>query len=160
MTTIKQLKKISVKELFGLGRGDNGAENIKKLIEAGHKKIFRITGNVTGFGKKQTQFGESYVLTGQFLAQNLVSNEIFKSSKAYMPKDFTETVIANFEQRGDMASSVEFTAEVSVMKDSSVATGYTYDVSGIETAESMAWEAQAVQRFLALPAPVKKGKAA
>lgn len=158
MTAIKTLKKISVKELFGLKRTDDGAANIKKLMEEGHTKIFRIKGNVTGFTSKATNLGESFGLTGQFLAHNLVTNELFKSSKCYLPKDFTETIISNFKNRGDAATGVEFTAEISVVKDSSSASGYTYICEPIQTADTVAWEERAVKEFTSLPAPqvVKK----
>lgn len=158
--SIKTLKKISVKELLGLKRGDSGAEHIKKLLEQGHEKIFRIKGNVTGYGTKSTSYGESSVLTGQFLAQNLIDGSIFQSSKAYMPKDFTETVISNFQQRGDAQNSVEFTAEVSVTKDSSSATGYSYLCTPIETEISRSWLENAVKEFTALPAPKVQAKIA
>lgn len=151
--TVTTLKKISVKELMGLKRGDNGAEHMKKLLDAGHKNIFRIKGNVTGFGSKSTQYGESIVLTGQFLAQSLVDNKLYKASKAYMPKDFTETVIANFQNRGEANNSVEFTAQVSIVKDTSAGTGYTYIVEPIETEITRSWEENAMKEFSALPAP-------
>lgn len=158
--SITTLKKISVKELLGLKRTDSGSEAMKKLLDAGHIKIFRIKGNVTGYGTKNTQFGESMVLTGQFIAQNLVDGKLFKASKAYMPKDFTETVISNFNNRGDAANGLEFTAEVSVIKDSSAGTGYTYIVEPVETEVTRSFEAQALKEFNALPAPAEVKKLA
>lgn len=155
MSQVKQLKKISVKELFGLKRGDDGAANIKKLIETGHEKIFRISGYVTGVASKNTQYGESVALLGQFIAQNLVTGELFKSSKAYMTKDFAENVAGQFKSRSDQNNGIEFKAEVSVVKDSSVATGYSYVVNPIETEETKSWEQKQLSDFAALPAPKK-----
>ena len=150
---ITTLKKISVKELLGLKRGDSGAKHIQKLLESGVSKLYRIKGNVTGYGTKTTQYGESFVLTGQFIAQSLVDGKIFKASKAYLPKDFTETIIAEFKNRGNVENGLEFTAEVSACEDSSVATGYSYTVEPVETEISRSFEEKAIKEFSALPAP-------
>lgn len=155
MSNLKRLKKISVKELLGLSRKDDGAEAIKKLIAEGHESIFRIKGDVTGYTTKATSLGESFALTGNFLAQSLISGEMFESSKAYLPKSFSEDIVANFANRQENAIGVGFTAEVLVLKDSSSATGYTYDVKNLETKENLAWKQQAMQEFMALPAPSK-----
>jgi len=155
MSTIKTLKKISVKELFGLKRNDDGKAKMQELVKSGHKEIFVISGRVTGFASKATQYGESFALLGQFLARNQINGDVFKATKCYLPKDFTENVIGTFQNRSDESGAIEFTANVSVVEDSSSATGYTYIVEPVTTAESMAWEAKAMQSLLAIPAPEK-----
>lgn len=161
MSAIKKLKRISVKELLGFKRGDDGAAEIKKLLANGVEKIFRIKGSVTATTSKTTQYGESYALLGDFIAQNLLTGEIFESSKAYLPKSFTDDIVGAFKSRGDASSGVEFTAEVAIMTDTASGTGYSYDVTPIQTAEHQQWKAKAVMEFAALPAPeVKRLKAA
>lgn len=156
--TIKNVKRISIKELFSLKRADDGKKHMQSLVEAGHDQIFTITGQVTGFTTKSTQYGESHALLGNFIARNDLTSEIFKSTRAYLPNSFTEEVVSKFQQRGDAESTIEFTAHVHVMEDSGSATGYSYDVRPVRTAENMAWEAQAMQSLTALPAPEKTKK--
>lgn len=162
MTAIKTLKRISVKELLGLKRADSGKEKIQELLKQGITNVFTITGRVTGFASKATQYGENFALIGEFLARNDINGELHKSTKAYLPKDFTENVIAQFQNREANSSAVEFSAHVKILEDSASATGYTYIVEPIETIETMAWQQQAMKTLLALPAPIpvekKNGK--
>lgn len=156
MSNIKNLKKISVKELLGLTRTDDAKAIMADIVKKfGSKPLFRIKGNVTGYAEKKTQYGESFMLIGQFIAQNFETNEIFKSGRAYLPKSASEEIVGQFKSRSEAQNGVEFTADVFVVTDTASATGYSYDVRPIATVETLAWEAKAMQEMLALPAPEK-----
>lgn len=154
MSNAKLLKKITLKEVCELGR-DKTTEQVKAFFLEKAKQnaeLVAIAGDMTGYGGKMTQYGESFFLTGVFFAQNRVTKALYKASKIYLPKDATETIIAAFQNRKQEADHVHFKLSVKVVEDAS-ATGYTYICEPVASPESINREAELEASFLALPAP-------
>lgn len=86
-------------------------------------KLATIGGIVTGAGVKTTDYGDSWRLSGQFLAFNVLTGERFESSVSYLPDVVSEPLAAAVRATNQ---PVEFAVEVGVQFDRSVATRYTY----------------------------------
>ena len=161
MTEPKLLKKITIKEITGMGR-DKTVDDVKRsrLEQAkNNTELAVIAGKVTGYGGKATQYGESLFLIGSFIAQNRMTGEVFKSGKCYLPKDATENLVAMFQGRTVNDQYIKFQLSVTVVEDSS-ATGYTYICQPTRTAESVTEEAEMLASIAALPAPKPQAKLA
>lgn len=160
MSKITALKKITIKDVCGVERGEDVKEFMRQEAERGGELI-AIAGEVTGYGGKATQFGESFFLIGLFVAQNRKTGEVFKSSKVYLPKDVTENIMSAFISRKTDEQSVKFQLSVSVVKDKSSAVGYAYLCEPIRTPEAVSREQELLASFdalPALPAPSANGK--
>ena len=147
----RTLKKITLKDILGIERG----ADVKAIMlehAAKETELAAIAGDVRGYGGKTTQFGESLFLVGDFVAQNRVTGEVFKSQRAYLPKDATEAVVARFNSRKGDDEYVNFTLIVKVIKDKS-AMGFTYVCEPVRDARSVTREAELLATFAALPAP-------
>lgn len=146
------LKKVTIKSVMGLTREADMKEFCKGLLKDKKEvEIVAVAGKVTGWGGKVNQFGESQFLIGRFFAINRQTGEQFKASKAYLPKDITENIIAAFDKRGDVNSAVEFSTTIKIVPDA--AQGYTYICEGLETPDTINEDAHLLSKIASLPAP-------
>lgn len=151
------LKKITLKEICELKR-DMPKEKVVEFFQAKaeqNAEIAVIAGEMTGYGGRTTQFGESVFLTGLFFAQNRETGQMYKAGKVYLPKDATENLVSMFQQRDQADKYIRFQLSVRVVEDSGN-TGYTYVTEPVRTPESINREAELMSTFAALPAPEKK----
>lgn len=152
-----QVKKITIKVVCELGRMPTDEVKAHFLNLAKHNtEIAAIAGEVTGYGSRATQFGESFFLLGTFFAQNRGTGKLYEANKCYLPKDVTENIVNAFRNRLDASEHIEFKVIVQIVEDKSGATGYTYICKPIATPESITKRAKMMSTFLSLPAPEKK----
>lgn len=145
----KLLKKITIKEVLELGR-EMTTEQVKAHFtnlanEQPGREIAALSGDVTGFGTKTTQFGESIYFTGVFFAQNRETGALYKAAKIYLPRDAAENLVASFGGRQQADDSIRFTMIVRLTPDPSQ--GYTYVCEGIKTPQSINREAELLSMF-------------
>ena len=153
-SNVEQVKKITLKEVLGLKTTDD-ARKLYMDAAKGKKPVVRIGGDVSGTGTKHTQYGESIVLYGTFVAANLLTGEIFESSKCYLPTESAEQIRDAFAARRDEYASIGFDFVFSVVESSKSGTGYTFMASTEKTPEQISRRAELLGKFKALPAPKK-----
>lgn len=154
MTTTIPLAKITMKTIFGLGRGDDAKQYFQNLLkEKGATELMVIQGEMNGYGGKVAQFGENVYLTGEFQCINRLTSEIFESTKVYLPKSFTETVLAKFINRAANAETIDFAASFTLAEDKGGSTGYTFVATPIRDAQAVNKRAERIATLMSLPAP-------
>jgi hypothetical protein len=144
------VKKITIKEIIGIPKDEDTKVYMTKLSSES-PEIAAIVGDVTGFGGKMTQYGESFFLTGSFMAQNRMTGEVIKSGKMYLPKDVTETIIASVKNREHATDATSLHLTIKVVPD--LSQGFTYICEPVKTIESVSREAEMEGQLLALGAP-------
>lgn len=148
------LSKMTLKEITGNRALTTDEYKAKmKELSVSQAEIAAISGEVTGFGEKSTNFGVSTYLVGSFVAQNRLTGELFKATKAYLTGGASEEIVAKFRQRAAAEDTVRFQLTVTVVPDVKSATGYTYVIQPIKTPEVINREAELLATFAALPAP-------
>lgn len=155
MADIKLLKKITIKDVLEIKRGEDSKSVLSSLAE-NDTEICVISGEVTGYGVKATQYKASHFFVGMFFAQNRTNGKIFKATKIYLPEDFSENIVTTFNNKSEGTDSVRFQVSIKVVKDTSSNAGYTYICEPIKTPELINKEAEMMATFLQLPAPEKK----
>jgi hypothetical protein len=131
----KLSNKISVKSVCG---------ETKTLVpETGEKLLMRIVGVVNGTIVKESQYGESIGLRGQFQAENKDTGEVFVSSTAWLPKTLSDSILGAFN-----GEPLQFAADIGVKKAAN-AIGYEYTITmhGNQTHDLFA----AIEKQLCLP---------
>lgn len=96
--------------------------------------LYKIAGKAVRWETKDSQYGESVCLIGDFMAVNANTGEVMKSNRVYLPGIMTDSVLAHI---GD-GKFVEFAFDVAIIPDPNVksATGYQYTFDTlIEVAE-------------------------
>lgn len=155
---ITTLRKITVKEVMGVtatGK-DVTAAYLKLSDEVDGKPLMKVAGDVTAYGSKVTAMNESIFLLGMFLAQNMVTGKMFRSTKAYLPRDATENLVSTFtSQKDNDRHPVSFIYNISVQEHAK--TGHTIISEPEQTIETVNREAEMMQIFKALPPPKKRG---
>jgi len=157
MASAKRLKKLTTKDIMGLNTKPTHevkAELIK-IAESDNSRLYHMKGEVTAYGGKHTQYGESFFFVGSFAAQNLQTGEIFSAGKVYLPKDVTEDLIAAFKSRSD-DSAISFDLVVGVIPDAKQ--GYNYVSEPVRSPEAVDREAEMIASFkpLQIAGPKKK----
>jgi hypothetical protein len=156
------LKKITLKAVSELGRDVSTGEVTAYFLakaKAG-TELLAVAGEMTGYGLKKSQFGDSFFLTGIFFALNRETGKLYKAGKIYLPKDATENIVAKFEARTQQDEFVKFQLTVKVVEDKSSSTGYSYVCEPIRSPESIHREAELIGALAALPAPKPQAKLA
>jgi len=156
MTEFKPLSKMTIKDIVGVASGEDIKKKMRNLAEAAGAKgaeIAAIVGEVTGWGGKATQYGDTIFFTGTFIAQNQQDGSRYRSSKIYLPKNVSETIKGAFDTRKTAEDIIKFQLTVTVIEDSSVAVGYKYVVDPARTPEVVNKEAAMASVFDSLPAP-------
>ncbi|HNB00943.1 MAG TPA: hypothetical protein PLK61_03995, partial [Nitrosomonas sp.] len=104
------------------------------------------------------QYGENLFLTGFFMAQNRENGRILKASKAYLPRDLVDELVAGFNSRTSADDVIKFTVSITAVESPGSAAGYTFICEPARTPEAVNRESEMLQVFLALPAPDAKKK--
>ena len=146
------LKSISLKNC-GINIPVGGGDFIEKVV-------LLISGVANKFDIKNTQYGESVVLMGQFMAVNAMTGEVFESSMAYLPDDFSSGVRKQLENSdGDVAIGQHHPVEIIVAASDRGARGYTFILRDASTPEIINQKSKMAAAMLgtlkALPAPAK-----
>ena len=158
---MKQIGKITAKVVFGevlaaiamatlKARSENKAHSFDRL------EVCRIQGRVDKVGVKPSQLNPENIdvkLTGEFIAANLVSGEVYQSGALYPMGSGMTDVMANAEP-GSM-----FAVRIFLSPSTKTVQGYSFDFeSALDVRAS-----DAVQRlgdaFLTLPVPTSAPKA-
>ena len=152
--TLNSVKTLSLKEIgIKIPKGNIG-DYVGKTVAV-------LTGVVNGYFFKNTNFGESICLTGQFMIANALTGEVYDGGQIYLPADFAKQVA----QRLDKSAAGEVVElnklEIHVAASERSSTGYTYIVRNMSTLETVnkkkAMAAELLSGLKALPAPeVKK----
>lgn len=121
--------------------------------------VLLFSGIATSFDLKQTQYGESVVLMGQFMAVNAITGESFDASLAYLPDDFAAGIRKQIENSdGDVKIGFDHPVEILVAPSERGARGYTFIVRSASTPEIVNRKGQMAAAMLntldALPAGV------
>merc|ERR1711916_10334 len=91
-TNYKTVKALTLKSA-GLEIPSGGGDYLSKTIAL-------VTGRVTSYGLKPTQYGESVRLDGSFMLANAITGEVFEGASIYLPSDYAEG-IANTLDKND-----------------------------------------------------------
>lgn len=103
------------------------------------KQLYKITGISSTYDEVPSPYGETQRLIGDFIAINLLSGEVFRSNRCFLPGIMKDSIIAaiNSAAKGD---AVQFAFLVSITDDADNvknAVGYIYTFETlIEMAES------------------------
>ena len=153
MSTTTDVRKITVKTVLGIKSKNDEAKAQLKEIAKTTPNCIAFVGTMNGWGSKATQYGESHFITGELFAKNLVTGEVFESSKAYLPSDITEVSIAAFNNREANSEGIKIQATISIVEDASLATGYTFISKPIKTPQSVNRAAEMLGALHSVPAP-------
>lgn len=147
MADIKKLKKISTKDIMNLTEAQT-----LEIAKSKKQDLYVIGGDVAAYGIKPTTFGPAPFVLGTFVAQNSITGERFASSKAYLPNDAAENIMAMFDKRS-VDDPVHFVMSVSVVESKKSKNGYTYMCEPVRDTSLISREAELVKL---LPPPPKK----
>lgn len=155
MSIPELVKKITCKQLAGIDRAKTKEETVELMKKIADEKpdYAAIVGDMTGYGTVASQYGVTTFLTGSFQAINRNTGKMYKASKVFLPKDFTDVVKAAFDGRDKQNAGVHVHCTISVVKDSSSATGYTYISQPIKNPESINRDAELSAMLVSLPVP-------
>ena len=122
---ITAVKAITLKQLSG-GIPAGGGEFIGKVIAA-------VAGKVNGYSIKNTQYGESILLQGSFIAVSLITKETYEAPGLYLPKDYAE-MIANSLDKSEAGSEILLDKlQIFCAKSDRSGRGYTFITKSLET---------------------------
>lgn len=158
MSQTVPLKKITLKEVCNVKREDDARAYFLAAAKE-ERELCMIVGEIRGYGSKASQYGESNFLTGFFMAQNRATGKIYKASKAYLPNDITEELIAAFQSRKTEDEIIKFQVTITAVQ-ADTPTGYTFVTEPARTPEAVNRESEMLQTFLAVPAPAEQKKLA
>lgn len=127
MTKPTYRKTLKIKEMLGIDRGIDVKQHLTELAKKS-PDLIALAGDVRGINEISTQYGKSFKLIGDFVAENLETGECFEAGAAFLPKDAAEQLKAKFDARvaqgGDDEPYVNFACVISVVPDK--AQGFMY----------------------------------
>ena len=137
------------------------ADILVALKDADRVDLVKIAGVSTEAKVGQTDRGEYTALLGEFIAQNLLTGEMFQAGKCILPSFLSEQLAAALRA----STSVEFAMMIGAKADKTAVTGYTYTARPLVNAQPTArlqalLDASGIAPALPAPEPEKKGKKA
>jgi hypothetical protein len=96
--------------------------------------LIKVAGVTTAAKTGQTDKGEYTKLLGEFIAQNLLTGEVFQSGQCILPSFLSEQLAAAL----NASESVEFALLIGARADKSAVTGYVYTAQPLVNAEPTA----------------------
>lgn len=157
MTNINSIKTLS---LASIGIKIKPADIEKKQGQV----LAILSGVVHSYFIKNTNFGESKALVGDFIVVNAESGEVFESNTFYLPKDFTDTICNKLDKAEAGASIPLESVEITIAASEKAAKGYSYIVRNLRTVETINKRKELAEKMLnslkQLPAPEKNSKKA
>ena len=97
-------------------------------------QLLKVAGVTTDAKTGQTEKGEYTKLLGEFIAQNLITGEVFQSGQCILPSFLSEQLAAALKA----SESVEFALLIGARADKSAVTGYVYTAQPLVNAEPTA----------------------
>lgn len=119
---MKLLKKITIKAVFG---DVKKAVASSELVQGDALPVMRVVGKCDRSAVKETDYGASVTLKGNFMATNLATGEIARSNTCYLPDAAADAVAGALLD----AETVEFGFDIFAEVDAGSATGYVYSVT-------------------------------
>ena len=107
------IKKITAKNIMG-----------KPIKKCNFGELFSIIGIVKETFVKETEYGQSLGLMGEFKAKNLENNAEFRASKAFLPDIVTDMIAINFSE--DSQDDLEFGMIITKIENESSTVGFIY----------------------------------
>jgi len=115
----EMLRRFSARDIMG--------EAIKNLVsEDGAVDLFTIFGVANGTVTKESNFGESTAVVGQFEATRLNDGLILRSTKAYLPEPVGSALIEAVNKLQANDAGVRFGGIVGIKPSKKSALGYEY----------------------------------
>lgn len=96
--------------------------------------LLKVAGVTTEAKTGQTDKGEYTRLLGEFIAQNLLTGEVFQSGQCILPSFLSEQLAAALKA----SDSVEFALLIGARADKTSVTGYVYTAQPLVNAEPTA----------------------
>ena len=153
MAKINFVKKLSIKSMGAI------PEKLKEMENGQRIAVAHFIGRADGVETGVTSFGEWTALTGVFKGVNLLTGEVFRASKCFMPDlavDEIASQLATLENDGD---AIEFAVEIGIMRDikldakgNETGIGYAYTMSPLIEADKASDPLAALESRI--PAPV------
>lgn len=114
------MRRLSPRDIMGA--------QIKTLVseETGPVKLYTIYGVATGTRTKDTSYGESTAVTGQFECVRLFDGVIMRGAVLYLPEPAGSTLVEAVKGRTSDDRGVEFIATIGVKPSKKSALGYEY----------------------------------
>lgn len=124
---IVEIKKLSVKEVIGdVKKILRGIENDKDGVD-----LYLLGGVATGFSTGTGTYGDWTKIQGDFLCHSLIDGRRFSAPACFVQEPVQGYLLNALSN----ATEVEFTVKVRLMRDDSVAIGYTYILTPVLNAE-------------------------
>jgi hypothetical protein len=119
-------KQIGPEVMRRLSPRDIMGEQIKNLLTEEPVELYTVYGIATGTRTKDTTYGVSTAVTGQFECVRSTDGLIMRGSVLYLPEPAGGTLIEALEKRGQGDNGVEFIATIGIKPSKKSATGYEY----------------------------------
>lgn len=96
-----------------------------KLDDGEQVELYTIGGIVTKYDMVPTAFGEATRLIGQFTAKNSLTQQLFKSNRAFLPTICAESILGliGTQKAGE---KTKFAFKIFIQDDDKSSTGYIY----------------------------------
>ena len=120
------LKKITPKTL-----GVKAKDIIEHIDEGQSLKVYSLAGRVTDLKGYTSQYGDGFLLVGQFLAVRDDGEEA-QSTVAVLPEPMMTMVVDKFTSTGEV---IEFGVDVLIRRDDSMPLGYEWLVRPVNQPE-------------------------
>lgn len=144
--TTKILKKLTIREFIGRkpdllaaamlgrpkGKDDKGAD-IFIGTQGQPVKLMRVLGQCTGFKADESDNGPFVLLSGQFVATNMLTGEMVQTARAILPDAIGELVSSAVKSG---AEAVDFAVEIFVEYDEAAATMYKFTAKSLMEPET------------------------
>lgn len=153
---VKTVRALKLKEILGVTAKDKEltAEYLKLSEKVDGQPLVAIAGEVSAHGSKTTTLGPSTFLLGMFRCKNLLTGEVFRSTKFWPPKDMAENVIAAFDSQPiENRAPVQFAYTIAIAEHPK--SGHTVISEPIQTVESVNRENELMQKLLMIAGPKK-----